>query len=140
MVRFRFFRAFKPKADAVVAPQDPASLRAADEARVAEEARQPLPEGSRWHDNGGAELEPLLAHTDVIDAAWLLRLAQGEAMPERKGIVPPWQLVPAEAKLSITTLRRTTMGLKLPVAVLSYGCMCDRLETADVPSAQCCCD
>ena len=118
-MRFRFFRAFKPKA--AVTPQDPASLLAADEARVAEEARQPLPEGSNWHSNGGAELEPLLAHTDVIDAAWLLQLARGEAMPERKGVVPPWQLVPAEAKLSLSTLRRTNMGLKLPVAVLSYG-------------------
>ena len=71
------------------------------------------------HGFGGAELEPLLAHTTLVDACWLLKFAEGEAMPERKGIVPPWQLVPAEAKLSLTTLRRTTMGLKLPVAVLS---------------------
>ena len=32
-MRFRFFRAFKPKA--AVTPQDPASILAADEARVA---------------------------------------------------------------------------------------------------------
>ena len=56
-----------------------------------------------------------------IDAAWLLKLANGEVMPERKGVEPAWQDVPPEAKLSLTALRKTTMGLKLPIAVLSYG-------------------
>ena len=42
-------------------------------------------------------------------------------MPEANGVVPAWQQVPPEAKLSLATLRRTTMKLKLPVAVLSYG-------------------
>ena len=70
---------------------------------------------------GGDEIEPLLAHTDVIDAKWLLKLLNCEVMPEREGVVPAWQDVPPEAKLSLATLRRTTMKLKLPVAVLSYG-------------------
>ena len=96
-------------------------LLAADEARLLAAAARPLPAGSQWHLCGGAELEPLLPFTDVIDAAWLLKLADGEVMPERKGVVPPWQLVPTEAKLSLETLRRTTMELALPVAVLSYG-------------------
>ena len=99
----------------------PVELLADDEARLKKAAARRLPKGSHWHKSGGAELEPLLVHTDVIDAAWLLKLADGEVMPERKGVVPPWQLVPAEAKLSLETLRRTTMMLKLPVAVLSYG-------------------
>ena len=80
-----------------------------------------LPEGSLWHKNGGAELEPLLAHTAVIDAAWLLKFAKCEVMPELEGIVPAWQQLPAEAMLDLATLRRTTMQLRLPVAVLSYG-------------------
>ena len=96
-------------------------LMAADEARVAKMAAMPLPKGSEWHLCGGAELEPLLAYTDVVDAAWLLKLAKGEVMPERKGVVPAWQELPSEAKLDLATLRKTTMALKLPVAVLSYG-------------------
>ena len=101
--------------------QDPEAQLAADEARINEEAQRPLPEGSMWKNFGGEELEALLAHTDVINAAWLLKLVNGEVMPEREGVVPAWQDVPPEAKLSLATLRRTTMMLKLPVAVLSYG-------------------
>ena len=86
-----------------------------DEARAAEAAAQPLPEGSTWHVFGGAELEPHLAHTTVIDAKWLLELA------ERNGVVPPWQLVPPEAKVSLQQLRQSTMNGLLPIAVLSYG-------------------
>ena len=92
-----------------------------DVARIEAERREPLPEGSEWGRDGGDEIEPLLAFIDVIDAAWLLKLANGEVMPERKGVVPAWQDVPPEAKLSLTTLRKTTMELKLPIAVLSYG-------------------
>lgn len=111
---------------AVGGPPRPQSQAASKEARTdeliaADEARLAEPKGSRWHDFGGAELEPLLAFTDVIDAAWLLKLLDGEVMPECKGVVPPWQLVPPEAKLSLETLRRTTMDGLLPVAVLSYG-------------------
>ena len=98
-----------------------AQLLAADAAALAAALAEPLPEGSEWAKWGGTELESLLACTDVIDAAWLLRLANGEVMPEANGVVPAWQQVPPEAKLSLATLRRTTMGLRLPVAVLSYG-------------------
>jgi len=80
-----------------------------------------LEAGSTWSRLGGGEIEPLLAYTDVIDAAWLLRFAKGEVMKERKGVVPAWQQVPPEAKLSLKQLRRTTMIFNLPVAVLSYG-------------------
>jgi len=102
-------------------PQSQAASKEAttDELIAADEARLAEPKGSRWHDFGGAELEPLLAFTDVIDAAWLLKLLDGEVMPECKGVVP--QLVPPEAKLSLETLRRTTIDGLLPVAVLSYG-------------------
>ena len=101
--------------------EDVDALLAADVARIEAERREPLPEGSEWEAWGGDEIEPLLAFLDVIDAAWLLKLANGEVMPERKGVVPAWQDVPPEAKLSLSTLRKTTMTLKLPIAVLSYG-------------------
>ena len=105
----------------------------ADEAHIRAEAANPLPEltvpnfrgelfsrKSQWHTYGGDELEPHLACTEVIDAAWLLQLAKGEVMSERKGVVPAWQQLPPEAKLTLSQLRQTTMNV-LPVAVLSYG-------------------
>ena len=92
-----------------------------DEATAVAEAAKPLPEGSTWHRWGGNDLELLLAHTTIIDAAWLLKFARGEVMPERNGVVPAWQDLPPEAKLSLAKLRQTTMALSLPVAVLSYG-------------------
>ena len=36
-------------------------------------------------------------------------------------MVPPWQLVPPEAKVSLQQLRQSTMNGLLPIAVLSYG-------------------
>ena len=110
-----------PRAQAQKKAEDVDPLLQADVARIEAERREPLPEGSEWGELGGDEIEPLLAFIDVIDAAWLLKLANGEVMPERKGVVPAWQDVPPEAKLSLTTLRKTTMVLKLPIAVLSYG-------------------
>ena len=83
-------------------------------ARIASESALPLPKGSTWLKWGGAALEPLLAFTDVIDAAWLLQLAKVG------GVVPPWQHLPPEAKLSLTQLRCSKMKF-LPIAVLSYG-------------------
>ena len=74
-----------------------------------------------WLEYGGAEIEPLLEHTTIIDAGWLLKLCNGEVMPERKGVVPAWQDVPPEAKLSLATLRETKMTSSLPIAILSYG-------------------
>ena len=112
-------KAPRPQAQKKAKDVDP--LLQKDVARIEAERRQPLPEGSKWGRDGGDEIEPLLAFIDVIDAAWLLKLANGEVMPERKGVVPAWQDVPPEAKLSLTTLRKTTMELKLPIAVLSYG-------------------
>ena len=92
-----------------------------DKVEAETNARKPLPKGSTWLGKGGWQLEPLLAHTTLIDAAWLLKLAEGKVMPELKGVVPAWQQVPPEAIVSLEKLRYTTMTNTLPVAVLSYG-------------------
>ena len=99
---------------------------AADEERVKAEAAEPLPPGSRWVEfrgdpMGGPELEPLLAHTTLINVDWLVDFADGKVMPEREGVVPAWQQLPSEAIVSLTQLRQSTYGAGLPVAVLSYG-------------------
>ena len=99
---------------------------AADEERVKAEAAEPLPEDSTWvefngNSMGGPELEPLLAHTTLINVDWLVDFADRKVMPEREGVVPAWQQLPSEAIVSLTQLRQTTYGLGLPVAVLSYG-------------------
>ena len=99
---------------------DPPLLRE-DVAYAAAEAAKPLPEGSRWHNAGGEELEEHLAYTTLIDAAWLLKLLLGEVMPEREGVIPAWQDVPPEAVVKLEDLRHTTMISFLPIAVLSYG-------------------
>ena len=99
---------------------------AADEERVKAEAAEPLPPGSTWvkvgsQEMGGPELEPLLAHTTLINVDWLVDFADGKVMPEREGVVPAWQQLPSEAIVSLTQLRQTTYAYGLPVAVLSYG-------------------
>ena len=103
---------------------------AADEERVKAEAAEELPEESTWVEDpgnpgsisyGGPELEPLLAHTTLINVDWLVDFADGKVMPEREGVVPAWQQLPSEAIVSLTQLRQTTYDGGLPVAVLSYG-------------------
>ena len=99
---------------------------AADEERVKAEAAEPLPEESTWvkigpYEFGGPELEPLLAHTTLINVDWLVDFADRKVMPEREGVVPAWQQLPSEAIVSLTQLRQTTWMFGLPVAVLSYG-------------------
>ena len=99
---------------------------AADEERVKAEAAEPLPEDSTWvnaygRPMGGPELEPLLAHTTLINVDWLVDFADRKVMPEREGVVPAWQQLPSEAIVSLTQLRQSTYGAGLPVAVLSYG-------------------
>eukprot|EP00966_Prymnesium_polylepis_P198498 4600116-Prymnesium_polylepis.1 len=74
-----------------------AAERAAYEAAVAEAKKVSLPLGSTWHENGGAELEPLLAFTVLVCVRWLLKFAKGEVMPERKGVVPACQELPTDA-------------------------------------------
>ena len=98
---------------------DPEELLRLDVATMAAEAAKPLPDGSKWLFCGGEELEPHLAYTSLIDAAWLLKLALGEVLPEREGVVPAWQEVPPEALVTLDDLRHTTMGTFLPVLVLS---------------------
>ena len=90
------------EAAAKKAKEGAVTLLAADKARIEEERAQPPPEGSEWDEYGGTELEELLAFTDIINAAWLLKLADGEVMPELNGVVPPWQEVPDEAKLAVS--------------------------------------
>ena len=80
-----------------------------------------LPPGSTWHKHGGEELEPLLAFTTLVDVRWLLKFAQREIMLERKGVVPAWQELPAEAEVRLEALRASKWEHGLPVGVLSYG-------------------
>ena len=100
---------------------------AADEERVKAEAAEPLPERSTWVKHpvgdpmGGPELEPLLAHTTLINVDWLVDFADRKVMPEREGVVPAWQQLPSEAIVSLTQLRQSEYMFGLPVAVLSYG-------------------
>ena len=99
---------------------------AADEERVKAEAAEPLPPGSKWvecfgKEMGGPELEPLLAHTTLINVDWLVDFADRKVMPEREGVVPAWQQLPSEAIVSLTQLRQSGYMFGLPVAVLSYG-------------------
>lgn len=96
-------------------------LLKADAMNVARAQGNDLPVGSTWHKWDGAELEPLLAHTTVIDARWLLKLSKGEVMPEREGVVPAWQELPPQAVVTLAALRNTTLLGILPIAVLSYG-------------------
>ena len=94
---------------------------AADEERVKAEAAAPLPEESTWVLREGPELEPLLAHTTLINVDWLVDFADRKVMPEREGVVPAWQQLPSEAIVSLTQLRQSRYEYGLPVAVLSYG-------------------
>ena len=79
-----------------------------------------VPQGSTWLEYGGALLEPLMGCTFVVEAKWLLKFAKGEVLPECKGVLPPWQLVPEEAEVSIEGLRASKELKALPIAVLSY--------------------
>jgi hypothetical protein len=101
-------------------------------------SREPSEEASSrfWITHGGKQLEPLFAHTGVVDIRWLLRFAKGEASfvastgyPSLLS-VPAWQDVPAEAWVSLDALRtapapRCAGGGQaynaLPLLVISYG-------------------
>ena len=87
-----------------------------------------VPDGSTWHKNGGAELEPLLEFTTLIDVRWLLKVAEGEVtcVDEKgdqlpMGVVPAWQQLPDEAKARLEQMWTSKMEYGLPVGVLSYG-------------------
>ena len=98
-----------------------AEAEAKYQAAIEEAEQVELPEGSTWHENGGAELEPLLAFTTLVCVRWLLKFAKGEVMPERKGVVPAWQQLPKEAEVKVEQLRASKWMAGLPVGVLSYG-------------------
>ena len=95
--------------------EEVARLIAADEKAIEIAAKKPPPKGSSWAKWKGTELEPYLAHMQLIDAKWLLDLALAN------GVVPAYQNVPPEAVVHLDDLRASTMPLMLPVAVLSYG-------------------
>ncbi|CAK0854464.1 unnamed protein product [Prorocentrum cordatum] len=78
---------------------------------------------SDWSLRAGAELEPLLECTTLVCVRWLVKLG------ERGGVIPAWQNLPAEAKVSIDDLRSSVGRVEggpyglyygLPVLVLSY--------------------
>jgi len=91
-----------------------------------------LPRGSSsvgsWQTHGGSELEPLFAHTCIIDIRWLLRFAKGEASfvpstsyPSPRA-VPAWQDVPKDAVVQLELLKTCKLDYNaLPILVLSYG-------------------
>ena len=70
-----------------------------------------------WSRFGGEWLEPLLEHTTLIDARYLLALA------DAGGIVPRWQELPEAARITpanVWRLKAAAFGFELPVLVLSY--------------------
>ena len=75
----------------------------------------------RWNRQGGKELEPLFQHTTLIDAQWLLDFATGKEMPEKHGVVPPWQHLPEKAIVQVDQLWNCQYVGALPIGVLSYG-------------------
>ena len=102
----------------------PAPAPAADSSPVDSPVSAPttttlLPPGSTWHKHGGEELEPLLAFTTLVDVRWLLKFAQRQVMPERKGVVPAWQELPAEAKLPVA--EAVEQGGNVHTGVISHG-------------------
>ena len=81
---------------------------------------------SDWVHYGGESLEPLLEHTTLVDARYLVALA------EAGGIVPRWQDLPECAKITpanVWRLRVCADFSMLPVCVLSYPW----LDKASVP-------
>ena len=80
-----------------------------------------LPEGSTWHKNGGAVLDPLFGCTFVVCVRWLLKFVLKLVMPERNGVVPAWQDLPADAEVRLEDLYKSKMEYGLPILVLSYG-------------------
>ena len=74
-------------------------------------------DGGVWSMFGGAWLEPLLEHTTLIDARYLLALA------DAGGIVPRWQELPEAARITPANVWRLKAAVgpgQLPVLVLSY--------------------
>ncbi|CAK0796002.1 unnamed protein product [Prorocentrum cordatum] len=72
---------------------------------------------SCWVQYGGESLEPLLEHTSLVDAEFLVDLA------DKGGIVPRWQELPEVAKIgpaNVWQLRCCAFHYFLPVVVLSY--------------------
>ena len=70
--------------------------------------------GFAWTLRGLRQLEPLLANIDLIDAHYLIALA------EAGGVVPRWQDVPDAARINADTVWRLRCGYRLPILVLSY--------------------
>ena len=111
------------RAVAAVARSHAALVAAADALKPEERPKERCDEdwreesGSDWVHFGGESLEPLLEHTTLVDARYLVALA------EAGGIVPRWQDLPECAKITpanVWRLRVCADGHMLPVCVLSY--------------------
>lgn len=73
-------------------------------------------EDARWRRNGGRAMNSLLAHGPLIDAEFLLVLA------ENQGVLPPYEEMPTCAKIdasSVWRLRTWNGATSLPVLVLA---------------------
>jgi hypothetical protein len=70
--------------------------------------------GSAYKIHGLRQLEPLLAHIDLIDVHYLIGVA------EAGGIVPRWQDVPTSAFITIENFWRLRCCGVMPILVLSY--------------------
>ena len=72
--------------------------------------------GSSWRHYGGDSLVDMLEHTTVVDARYLIALA------DEGGIVPRCQDLPASARITKDTLwrvRPSAASFMLPILVLS---------------------
>jgi len=94
---------------------------AATAKRVAQAARrvsaaEKAAVGSQWVSAGGPAMEAMLVSTDLVDAQYLVALA------EAGGIVPSWQECPLEARINRDSVWRLRCWgfVNLPVLVLSY--------------------
>lgn len=95
--------------------------KATAEVRQTEAAMKDGDPPTTWIEYGGAQLEPLLSFTTLLDVRWLLAFARREVLPELGGVVPAWQALPAVAEVKLDDLRRSSWYNGLPIGALSYG-------------------
>ena len=68
---------------------------------------------SHWDDIGATALKTALHNTQMIDAAWLARLA------DAGGILPRCQEVPSEAKVSLAEMERWQQEYTVGALIIS---------------------
>ena len=109
------------RAAAEVAELEMAFEKATADVHQTEAAVSDGDDPTTWIEYGGAQLEPLLSFTTLLDVRWLLAFARCEVLPELGSVVPAWQALPAEAEVKLDDLQRSTWYSGLPVGALSYG-------------------